>query len=426
MEYPKASSSKVQSRYKDAKEAYASLGVDVDKAIARLEAVRVSMHCWQGDDVGGFEIKEDKRLTGGIMATGSHPGRARNPDELRADIDKAFSLIPGKRRLNLHAIYLESDGKFVDRDEVSVKHFSRWLDWAKANDVKLDFNPSFFSHPKSASGYTLSSPDKAVREFWVEHGKRSREIASGFAKALKDKVVNNVWIPDGAKDLPADRWSPRERLMESLDEIFKAKLDPKLKDAVEGKLFGIGSEEYVSGSNEFYLAYAVTRGKLPCLDMGHYHPTEIIHDKLSAILPFVKEALIHVSRPIRWDSDHVVIFNDDLMNLCREIIRGDALDKVYLATDYFDASINRVGAWVVGVRSVQKALLYAMLEPVKDLKKLEAEGRKAEVMALAEECKSLPHGAVWDYYCQKSGVPVSAAWLNDLRSYETKVQAKRK
>ncbi len=425
MDYPKSSSAKVQARYKDAKELYASFGIDADKALEKLAKVQVSMHCWQGDDVGGFEVKEDKSLTGGIMATGSHPGKARNPEELRADIDKAFSLIPGPRRLNLHAIYLESDGKFVDRDEVSIKHFSKWLDWAKATGTKLDFNPSFFSHPKSASGFTLSSADKATRKFWVEHGKRSREIAAAFAKALKSPVVNNVWIPDGFKDIPADRWAPRQRLAESLDEIFKQDLKG-VKDAVEGKVFGIGSEECTIGSHEFYLAYAVKNGKLLCLDMGHYHPTETIHDKLPSLMNFVPELLIHVSRPIRWDSDHVVIFNDELLGLAREIVRGDVLDRVYLATDFFDASINRLGAWAIGMRSVKRALLYALLEPVAQLRKLEAEGRNAERLALAEEFKSLPHGAVWDYFCEKQGVPVSASWMNDLRSYEQKVLAKRK
>jgi L-rhamnose isomerase len=425
MDYPKRGGAKVGASYKIAKEIFASFGVDTDKALEKLAGVEVSMHCWQGDDVGGFEVKEDKSLTGGIMATGSFPGKARNPDELRADIDKAFSLIPGPRRLNLHAIYLESNGKFVDRDQISVKHFSKWLDWAKASGTKLDFNPSYFSHPKSASGFTLSSADKAVRNFWVEHGKRSREIAAEFAKAFKSPSVNNVWIPDGFKDLPADRWAPRERLLQSLDEIFKAPLKG-VKDAVEGKVFGIGNEECTVGSHEFYLAYAVKNKKLLCLDMGHYHPTETIHDKLPSVMPFVPEVLIHVSRPVRWDSDHVVIFNDELLGLAREIVRGDALGKVYLATDFFDASINRLGAWVVGMRSLKRALLYAMLEPYQTLRKLEAEGRNAERLALSEEAKSLPHGAVWDYFCEKQGVPVSASWLNDLRDYEKKVQSKRK
>lgn len=424
MSYPVNSSSIIEKRYKDAKESYARLGVDSDKALKLLAKISISMHCWQGDDVGGFEVK-DSKLSGGIMATGGFPGKPRSADELRSDIEKAFSLIPGKHRLNLHAIYLETNGKFVDRDAISVKQFSRWLDWAKERGIKLDFNPTFFSHPKAASGYTLSSQDPAVRSFWVEHGKRCREIAADFAKKLNDISVLNFWIPDGAKDFPADRWSPRSRVMESLDRIFEGKANPKVKEAVEGKLFGIGSEEYVVGSHEFYFAYALTRKKLACLDMGHYHPTETIHDKLSAVLSFMPEALIHVSRPIRWDSDHVVICNDDLINLARELVRGDALDRVFLAPDFFDASINRIGAWVIGMRSLQRALVFALLEPVKQLKALEKEGRGAELLALSEECKELPHGAVWDYFCLRSGVPNGASWLNELRSYEKNVLMKR-
>ncbi|HBC86596.1 MAG TPA: L-rhamnose isomerase [Lentisphaeria bacterium] len=415
----------IGSRYNEAKEIYASLGVDTEKAMKTLSSVKISMHCWQGDDVGGFEVNETG-LTGGIMATGNYPGRARNADELRKDAEKAFSMIPGKQRFNLHAIYLESDNKFIDRDKVSARHFSRWIEWAKEQGIGLDFNPTFFSHPKSSSGMTLSNPDKAIRKFWIEHGIRSREIASEFSGKLNGRTVNNLWIPDGMKDIPADRSGPRQRLLESLDEIYKSKVAGDVKDAVEGKLFGIGSEEYVVGSNEFYLAYSITRKKLVCMDMGHYHPTETIHDKLSAVLPFAPELLIHVSRPIRWDSDHVVIMNDDLVNLAKEIIRCDALGRVYLATDFFDASINRIGAWVIGVRSLQKALLIALLEPSGTLRKLELAGRNAEKLALSEELRALPFGDVWNFYCESKSVPAGASWIGELEKYEKDVLSKRK
>ena len=425
MKFTEQSAGKTASRYAEAKELYASLGVDTEKAMKALSGVKVSMHCWQGDDVGGFEVNETG-LTGGIMATGNHPGRARNADELRKDAEKAFSLIPGKQRFNLHAIYLESKGKFVDRDNVSAEQFSGWIDWAKEQGVGLDFNPTFFSHPKSSSGMTLSNPDKSIRRFWIEHGIRSREIAAEFSRKLKSACVNNVWVPDGMKDAPADRLAPRQRLRESLDEIFKAKVGGNVKDAVEGKLFGIGSEEYVVGSHEFYLAYSITRKKLVCMDMGHYHPTETINDKLSAVLPFVPELLIHVSRPIRWDSDHVVIMNDDLLNLAKEIVRCDALGKVYLATDFFDASINRIGAWVIGMRSLQKALLFALLEPGAILKKFEIGGHNAEKLALSEELRTLPFGDVWNYYCESKSVPVGTSWIGELEKYDMEVLSKRK
>ncbi len=419
------SSKKIASRYAEAKEIYSEIGIDTEKAMKVLSSVKISMHCWQGDDVGGFEVNETG-LTGGIMATGNYPGRARNADELRKDAEKAFSLIPGKHRFNLHAIYLESGKKFVDRDDVSAEHFSNWISWAKEQGVGLDFNPTYFSHPKSSSGMTLSNPDKSIRKFWIEHGRRSREIASEFSMKLKGKTVNNLWIPDGMKDFPADRLGPRERLLESLDEIYSSKVPGEVKDAVEGKLFGIGSEEYVVGSNEFYLAYAISRKKLVCMDMGHYHPTETIHDKLSAVLPFVQELLIHVSRPIRWDSDHVVIMNDDLLSLAKEIIRTDALNRVYLATDFFDASINRIGAWVIGVRSLQKALLFALLEPSETLKKLELSGRNAEKLALSEELRSLPYADVWNYFCESKSAPVGTSWIGELEKYEKEVLSKRK
>ena len=425
MKLPVVSEKKINSRYEDAKKIYASHGVDTEKALKILSGIKVSMHCWQGDDVGGFEVNETG-LTGGIMATGNYPGKARNADELRTDAEKAFSLIPGKHRFNVHALYLESNGKFIDRDNFSPVNFSRWVDWAKDLKIGLDFNPTFFSHKKSSSGMTLSSPDKAVRNFWIEHGVRSREVAADFAKKLGGVCVNNIWVPDGMKDLPADRLSPRERLAASLDEIFKKTFGGSVKDAVEGKLFGLGSEEYVVGSSEFYLGYSVTRKKLLCMDMGHYHPTETIHDKLSAVLPFVPELLIHVSRPVRWDSDHVVILNDDLLSLAKEIIRCNALGRVYLATDYFDASINRIGAWVIGMRSLLKALLIALLEPTVTMKKLERDGKGAEKLALSEEMKTLPFGNVWDYHCLKHAVPAGSAWICEMEKYEKEVLAQRK
>jgi L-rhamnose isomerase len=425
MKLPVASEKKINSRYEDAKAVYALHGVDTEKALKILSGIKVSMHCWQGDDVGGFEVNETG-LTGGIMATGNYPGRARNADELRKDAEKAFSLIPGKQRFNIHAIYLESKGKFIDRDKLSPANFSSWIDWAKDLKIGLDFNPTFFSHPKSSSGMTLSSPDKSVRKFWIEHGIKSREVAADFAKKLGGVCVNNIWVPDGMKDFPADRLGPRERLATSLDEIFKKNLGGKVKDAVEGKLFGIGSEEYVVGSSEFYLGYSVTRKKLLCMDMGHYHPTETIHDKLSAVLPFVPELLIHVSRPIRWDSDHVVILNDDLLSLAKEIIRCNALGRVYLATDYFDASINRIGAWVIGMRSLLKALLIALLEPTDTLRKLELDGKGAEKLALSEEMKTLPFGNVWDYHCFRHSVPVGSCWIGEMEKYEKEVLSRRK
>ena len=425
MSFPVPGRKEIENSYLEAKEIYRRYGVDTDKALAVLGGVRPSLHCWQGDDVGGFEVKK-KSLSGGILATGGFPGKARTPDELRQDIEKAASLIPGRLKVNLHALYLESDGVFVDRDAIEPKHFARWIDWAKEKGLGLDFNPTFFSHEMAASGFTLSHQDKAVREFWIEHACRCREIAAVFARKLKDVCVLNYWVPDGLKDLPADRWSPRKRLVDSLDKIFRKDIGKNVKEAVEGKLFGIGSEEYVVGSNEFYLAYALTRGKLPCMDMGHYHPTEVVYDKISAVFQFAPELLIHVSRPIRWDSDHVVILNDDLLLLCKEIVRGGSLRKVYLATDYFDASINRIGAWVVGVRSLLKGLLIGMLDPVDSLRGFEADGKGADRLALAEEFKAMPWGAVWNYYCAAKDVPVGGAWIDVMRDYERKILAKRR
>jgi len=357
--FEQPSKEQIQEAYDAAKKAYARFDVNTDNAITRLADVPVSVHCWQGDDVRGLETLEQGLDGGGIMATGNHPGAARTGDELRADMLQAFSLIPGKKRANLHAFYAETGGAHVDRDDLRPEHFANWMAWSKEHDIPLDFNPTFFCHPKAESGYTLSCHDNDVREFWIRHGIASRAIAQAMADNQGCSCINNFWVPDGCKDSPADRWSPRKRLVESYDRIF----DPahgvdtaKCIDTVESKLFGIGSEDFVVGSHEFYLGYALTRDCIVCLDMGHFHPTETLHDKISAILQFEKKLLLHVSRPIRWDSDHIVILNDDLKNLFLEIVRGDALDRVYVALDFFDASVNRIGAWVIGVRSTMKAL----------------------------------------------------------------------
>ncbi|RUL87278.1 L-rhamnose isomerase [Tautonia sociabilis] len=408
-----------------ARERYAELGVDVDRAIDRLGRLSVSLHCWQGDDVVGFEGSSGE-IGGGLAVTGRYPGRARDGDELRADLDRALSLIPGSHRLNLHASYAEAPGRPVDRDALGPEHFSRWIDWAKRRGVGLDFNPTFFAHPLAADGLTLSHPDPAIRRFWVDHGIICRRIGAAFGEATGTPCVTNLWIPDGSKDLPVDRKGPRERLLSSLDAIFAEPIDSaRNKDAVEGKLFGIGAEAYTVGSHEFYLAYAVSRGKLLCLDAGHYHPTEVLSDKLSAVLAFLDEALLHVSRGVRWDSDHVVTLTDELDAIAQELVRGDYLGRVHLGLDFFDASINRVAAWVIGARNLLKALLRALLEPIDRLRALEAEGDLTGRLALLEEAKLLPSGAVWDYYCQERGVPGGIEWLDAIRSYERDVLAKR-
>jgi L-rhamnose isomerase len=416
----------VRQRYDQAKELYAEFDVDTDAAIEAALQVAVSLHCWQGDDVGGFEVHEGGVDSGGIMATGGYPGRARNGDELRADLTQVLRLLPGKQRVNLHAIYAETGGKAVARDELTAEHFGRWMAWAKEQGIRLDFNPTYFAHPKAADGFTLSHADDAIREFWIGHGIASRRIAAAFAEAQGGPCVNNHWIPDGAKDSPADRWSPRERLVAAYDEIFAVEVAGGCHDAVESKLFGIGSEDYVVGSFEFYNSYALSREKLLCLDMGHFHPTETIHDKLSALLQYHDALLLHVSRPIRWDSDHVVIFNDDLRNVFTELVRGRALDQVFLALDFFDASINRVGAYVVGTRATRRAILYALLEPVEMLQRLEAEGKGAQKLALMEHAKDLPFGAVWDMLCVQADVPPGAEWLQAMESYEAEVLEARR
>ena len=420
-----AGASSIEKAYEAAREAYAALGVKTDQAIETLNGIPISLHCWQGDDVGGFESSEGLS-GGGIQATGSYPGKARTADELRADLEKTLSLIPGRHRLNLHAIYAETGGKKVDRDELAPEHFSRWIDWAKGRKMGMDFNPTYFSHPKAADGFTLSSRDDATRRFWVRHGICCRKIGEAMGKALKTACVTNVWIPDGYKDTPADRKGPREILRRSLDEMFEAKVDGRYNlDAVESKLFGIGSESYVVGSHEFYLSYAASRGKLYTLDAGHYHPTEGIADKISSCLLFLEEILLHVSRGVRWDSDHVVILSDDLRAIAEEIVRGDFLARVHIGLDFFDASINRVAAWVIGTRCMIKALLAALLEPHAALRGFEASGDFTSRLAMLEELKTMPFGAVWDYYCLKQGVPVGAAWLGEVKRYEKDVLSKR-
>lgn len=419
-----SSSERIEKAYQAARQRYAELGVDTDRAMERLSKIAISLHCWQGDDVGGFE-SGDGLTGGGIMATGAYPGKARTADELRADVDKVMSLLPGKHRLNLHAIYAETKGK-VERNELQPEHFTAWIDWAKANGIGMDFNGTFFSHPKAETGFTLSSADEGIRKFWVEHGMVCRKIGAAMGKELGTPCVTNLWIADGYKDIPADRKGPRERLKKSLDEIFAEPMDPsQLLDAVECKLFGIGSESYVVGSHEFYLGYAIENKTLLCLDTGHFHPTEVVSDKISSVLTFLDEILLHVSRGVRWDSDHVVILSDELRAIAQEIVRGDYLDRVHIGLDFFDASINRIAAWTIGTRCMIKALLIALLEPADKLRQMEAEGDFTSRLAMLEELKTLPFGAVWDYYCMKSVVPIAEAWLDEVRAYEKDVLSKR-
>lgn len=414
----------IQKSYEEAKALYAQHGIDVDKALEKLAEIKVSVHCWQGDDVRGFLFR-DQDLTGGISVTGNHPGAARTPDELRADMEKAFSLIPGKHKVNLHAIYADTDEK-VDLDQLEPKHFQKWVDWAKEKGLGLDFNPTCFSHEKSSDGLTLSHPDADIRKFWIEHCKASREISAYFGEQLGQTSVMNVWVPDGYKDVPADRLGPRQRLKDSLDEVFAKELNPAHHlDAVESKLFGLGSEAYVVGSHEFYMGYALKNDKLVCLDAGHFHPTEVISNKLSALSLFSNGILLHVSRPMRWDSDHVVVMDDELLDIGRELVRNNLLDTTYIGLDFFDGSINRVAAWVIGTRNTIKALLRAMLEPAEALKQAELAGDFTTRLALMEEFKTYPFGAIWDYYCAKQGVPVREQWLADVKSYEQEVQLGR-
>jgi L-rhamnose isomerase len=407
-----------------ARQRYADLGVDTDAAQQRLRAVAISLHCWQGDDVGGFE-EPDGKLGGGLAATGNYPGKARTPGELRRDAAKALSLIPGTHRFNLHAFYGEFGTRRVDRDAIGPEHFAGWIDWAKSLGIGLDFNPTCFSHPK-ADNFTLSHPDKTIREFWIRHAAACRRIGAAMGQALGTPCVTNVWIPDGMKDTPVDRLGPRERLIESLDAVFAEKIDPSFNlDSVEGKLFGLGCESYTVGSHEFYLAYALSRKILYTLDTGHYHPTETITDKISAILLFHPEILLHVSRGVRWDSDHVVILGDDLDAIAQELVRGGFLERTHIGLDYFDASINRVAAWVIGTRNTLKALLKAMIEPTGLLREREAASDYTGRLALLEETKGLPWGIVWDHYCATAGVASERHWLDEIREYERSVLSAR-
>ena len=411
--------------YEDARERYAELGVHTETALDRLAAVSISLHCWQGDDVGGFE-RFGTGLGGGLAATGNYPGKARTPDELRSDAEKALSLIPGRHRFNLHAFYGEFGGRLVDRDQIGPEHFSGWIDWAKHLRIGLDFNPTFFSHPNAVDNFTLSHSDAAIRDFWIAHGVACRRIGATIGASLNTPCVTNFWIPDGMKDTPIDRVGPRERLISALDSIFDEHIDPALhRDAVEGKLFGIGCESFTVGSHEFYYGYALSRGKLLTLDSGHYHPTETVTDKISSVLTFLPEILLHVSRGVRWDSDHVIVLNDDLESVGQELVRGQFLDRVHIGLDYFDASINRVAAWTIGTRNMIKSLLKALLEPTDALRALEAEGDYTGRLALLEEIRTLPFGAVWDRYCERAGVPIRGAWLRDIKTYEEQVLAGR-
>ena len=418
------SESNIQSAYYLAKERYAALGVDTEKALAQLEKVSISLHCWQGDDVGGFENPGGK-LSGGIAATGNYPGKARTAEELRKDLNVVFGLLPGSHRLNLHAIYLEADKK-VERNAIEPRHFSAWKDWAKAKGHGIDFNPTCFSHPKSADGFTLAHRDEGIRRFWVEHCIASRKIGEYFGRELGTPAVTNIWIPDGYKDSPADRRTPRSLLLDSLDAVLAEKIDPRYNlDSVEPKLFGIGSESYVVGSMEFYSAYALSRKILLTLDSGHFHPTETIADKISSLLIFLDQLLLHVSRGVRWDSDHVVTFNDDLQTITQEIVRAEALERVHIGLDYFDASINRVAAWTIGACNTLRALLIALLEPRSMLNQFEIAGDFSSRLALQEELKSMPFSAVWDYYCLQKNVPVGMDFMNIVKEYEKKELSKR-
>ena len=418
------SSLSVSQSYQLAQARYAELGVDTEAAMAQLAGIPISLHCWQGDDVGGFE-NTGEGLSGGIAVTGNYPGKARTPDELRADLDQALALIPGKHRLNLHAFYGEFGGEKVARNEIRPEHFANWIGWAKSNGMGMDFNPTCFAHPLAAEGFTLSHPQQAIRDFWVEHCIAAREIGAVMGKELGSPTVTNVWIPDGYKDTPVDRLSPRQRLAESLDRVFAKPLDPKHHlDAVECKLFGIGSESYVVGSHEFYMGYAMKNQKLLCLDAGHFHPTEGIADKLSTVLMYVPEILLHVSRGVRWDSDHVVTLDDALQSIASELVRNQLLARTHIGLDFFDASINRIAAWTIGTRNTLKALLMALLEPT-SLRHAEEFGDYTARLALMEEAKSLPWGAVWDAYCEKQNVPVGMAWLDEVKGYEKSVLSKR-
>ena len=410
--------------YELAKESYASLGIDTDAVLEKLKTVPISMHCWQGDDVAGFLFK-DVALSGGIQVTGNYPGAARTVAELRQDAEKAMSLIPGTKKFNLHAIYADTDEK-VDLNEIEPRHFASWVDWAKKLGIGLDFNPTCFSHPMADTGFTISSANKEIQDFWVEHCIRSRKVAEYFGRELGIPCVTNYWFPDGYKDIPVDREGPRRRMMEGLDRVFAGDIDEKNnRNAVESKVFGIGAESYTVGSNEFCLSYAVSRNKMVCLDAVHFHPTEVISDKVSSVLLYTKELLLHVSRPVRWDSDHVVILDDELQNIAHALVRPGLLDRTHIGLDFFDASINRIAAWTIGTRNMEKALLMAMLEPTEKMLEMELAGDYTSRLAMMEELKTYPFAAVWDYYCMTNGVPVREEWLTVVKEYERDVLSKR-
>lgn len=412
-------------RYESAREMYREMGVDTDKAMETLKNVSISMHCWQGDDVTGFD--HEGPLTGGIQATGNYPGKARTPEELMADIDKVFSLIPGKHKLNLHANYaIFAEGEFADRDQLEPKHFAKWVEFAKERGLGLDFNPTYFSHDMVKDGLTLSSPDEEVRNFWIRHGQACIRISEYFATELGQPCLMNIWIPDGYKDIPADRLSPRARFKDSLDQILSIDYDKsKVLVCLESKVFGIGVEAYTVGSAEFTVNYAAQKGILSLMDNGHYHPTEVVSDKISSMLLFNEKVALHVTRPIRWDSDHVVLLDDETKEIAKEIVRNDALDRVFIGLDFFDASINRISAWTVGMRNMQKALLCALLTPNKKFAELQFEGKFTELMAMQEELKMYPVGDVWNYFCQENEVPVREEWFKEVQRYEEEVLAKR-
>ncbi|MBQ9138393.1 MAG: L-rhamnose isomerase [Alistipes sp.] len=412
---------RIKQVYDIAVERYAELGIDVEQVLAQLQKIEISMHCWQADDIGGFESTGD--LTGGIQVTGNYPGKARNMEELRGDILKAMSLIPGRQRLNLHEIYGDFGGKFVDRNEVEPCHFESWIEWGLEHGIKLDFNTTSFSHPKSGD-LSLSNPDKAIRDFWIEHSVRCRAIAEYMGVRQGDPCIMNLWVHDGSKDITVNRMKYRELLKDSLDKIFATPYS-NMKDCVESKVFGIGLESYTVGSNDFYIGYGAQNNKLVTLDTGHFHPTESVADKLSSLLLFVPEVMLHVSRPVRWDSDHVTIMNDETMDLCKEIVRCNALDRVHIGLDYFDASINRIGAYVIGTRATQKCLLQALLEPLTQLRQYEANGQYFERLALLEESKNLPWNAVWDMFCLRNNVPVSDSFISEVQKYEREVTSHR-
>ena len=413
----------MSSLYEHAKETYAKIGIDTEEVLKKLAELPISLHCWQGDDVVGFE--NTGSLSGGIMATGNYPGKAGTPQELMADIEEVLSLLPGKYKINLHAIYAITDGT-VDRDKLEPKHFEKWVEFAKKNGLGLDINPTLFSHPLAANSLTLSNPDEKIRRFWIDHCKAMRKIGAYFGKELGITCMNNIWIPDGYKEIPADRLGPRQRLKESLDEIFSEKYDKKyLIDTVESKVFGIGLESYTVGSAEFALSYVNSKGITPLMDNGHYHPTEVVSDKISSLLLFNEKIALHVTRPVRWDSDHSVLFDDETKEIAKEIVAHDALDRVFIATDYFDASINRIAAWVIGLRNVQKALLCALLTPHKALAELQDSSRFTELLAAQEELKTMPFADVWEEYCSRQGVIADRTWLDEVKKYESEVLSKR-